>query len=271
MLIAFTRPVPPSITACELTHLAREPIDAALASRQHDFYEAALAALGCEVRRIPADPDWPDSVFVEDTAVVLDEVAVAARPGAASRRNEVAGVVAALREFRTVLPIDAPGTLEGGDVFRVGSRIYVGRSSRTNAEGIRQLRAHVEPLGYEVREVPVSGCLHLKTAATQVDERLVLLNPSWVPVDAFSDLERIEVDPAEPFSGNALRIGSTVLFPSEFPRTARRLAERGLELHRVDAGELAKAEGGLTCGSILVPVRTSAGDGDRVTDRFTTA
>lgn len=254
MLIALTRPVPPSITACELTHLAREPIDVTLASRQHDLYEAALAALGCEVRRIPADPDSPDSVFVEDTAVVLDEVAVAARPGAPSRRNEVAGIVAALREFRNILPIDAPGTLEGGDVLRIGSRLYVGRSSRTNAEGIRQLRAHAEPLGYEVREVPVSGCLHLKTAVTQVDDRLVLLNPSWVPIDGFSDLERIEVDPAEPFAGNALRIGSAVLFPSEFPRTARRLDERGLELHRVDAGELAKAEGGLTCGSILVAV-----------------
>jgi dimethylargininase len=252
MLIAFTRPVPPSITACELTHLPREPIDVALASRQHDGYEAALEALGCEVRRIPAEPGLPDSVFVEDTAVVLDEIAVAARPGAPSRRGEVPGVVAALREFRDVLPIDAPGTLEGGDVLRIGSRIYVGRSERTNEEGIRQFRAHVEPLGYAVREVPVSGCLHLKTAVTQVGDRLVLLNPSWVPIDAFSDLERIDVDPAEPFAGNALRIGSSVLFPSELPRTARRLEKRGIELHRVDAGELAKAEGGLTCGSILV-------------------
>ena len=253
MLIALTRPVPPSIGRCELTHLAREPIDVARAARQHQRYEAALAELGCSVRRLPPMPDHPDAVFVEDTAVVLPELAILARPGAASRRAEVDAVADALRPYRALVAIESPGTLDGGDVLRVGSRVYVGASGRTNAEGIRQLAAILAEHGYEVRPVAVSGCLHLKTAVTQVDDDAVLLNPGWVDPGTFGELDRIEVDPEEPFAANAVRVGAALLHPAACPRTRRRLERRGLDVRPIEADELARAEAGLTCCSILVP------------------
>src|SRR5688572_29484443 len=168
MRIALTREVPPSIVHCELTHLARTPIDLARAREEHAAYEAALATLGCEVRRIAPAPELPDSVFVEDAALVLDEVAVLMRPGAASRRDEVGSVAGALAPYRPLLRIDAPGTLDGGDVLRSGRRVYVGQTPRSNAEGCRQLQALLAPYGYDVRAVAVQGCLHLKTAVTEV-------------------------------------------------------------------------------------------------------
>jgi dimethylargininase len=251
--VALTRPVPPSISRCELTHLSRAPIDPTRATEQHRAYEEALAALGCTVRRLPAAPDLPDSVFVEDLAVVLPEIAVVARPGPASRRQEVPPVARALEEYRPLAFIEPPGTLDGGDVLCVGSRIYVGLSDRTNADAIRQLRALTAPYGYEVRDVAVSGCLHLKTAVTRVARSVVLLNPEWVDAELFDGLERIEVDPAERFAANALLIGDQVLLAAGFPGTRKRLEASGLTVHTIPADELAKAEGGLTCSSILIP------------------
>lgn len=253
MLIALTRPVPPSIARCELTHLQREPIDLCRAGEQHRRYEEALSAAGCKVRRLHAAPDLPDSVFVEDAAVVLPEIAVIARPGAASRHPELATVAEALREHRPLAFIESPGTLDGGDVLCVGSRVYVGQTSRTNPEAIRQLRALTAPLGYEVQAVHVSGCLHLKTAVTQVSEDAVLLNPEWIDAEVFDGLDPVEVDPGEPLAANALRIANTVLFPAAYPRTRQRLEERGLTVRTIQADELAKAEAGLTCCSILIP------------------
>lgn len=255
MPIALTRPVPESLARCELTHLAREPLDPARAAAQHRRYEEALEALGFTVERLPAAPDLPDSVFVEDAAVVLPEVAVIARPGAASRRAEVPAVEEALRRYRPLARVEAPGTLDGGDVLRVGRRLFVGESGRTDAAGIRRLAEIVSAFGYEVRPVAVSGCLHLKTAVTEVADGVVLLNPSWVDAGAFGGLERVEVDPAEPFGANALRAGAGLLYPAAFPRTRRRLEARGLAVRAVEADELAKAEGGLTCCSLLVPDR----------------
>ncbi|HEV2146887.1 MAG TPA: N(G),N(G)-dimethylarginine dimethylaminohydrolase [Longimicrobiaceae bacterium] len=254
MLIALTHAVPPSITHCELTHLGREAIDVARATEQHHRYEEALRELGCTVERLPPTPDLPDSVFVEDTAVVLPELAIIARPGAESRRAEVAAVAEALRPYRTLACIESPGTLDGGDVLCVGSRVYVGESDRTNAEGIRQLGDVVSAFGYVVQPVTLSGCLHLKTAVTQVARNTLLLNPDWIDVGVFDGLDRIEVHPAEPFAANALRVGAVLLHPAAFPRTRQRLEKRGFAVRTVEADELAKAEAGLTCCSILVPV-----------------
>lgn len=251
MLVALTRAVPPSLARCELTHLQRTPIDLALAEAQHARYEQALAALGCEVRRLPPEPDMPDSVFVEDTAVVLDEVAVLTLPGAESRRGETASVAEALRPHRPLLRIEAPGTLDGGDVLVLGRRVLVGLSGRSNAEAVRQLANLLEPFGYSVEGVAVAGCLHLKTAATRVAEGTVLLNPRWVDPSLFHDLERVEVHPDEPMAGNALLVGAGVLYPTAYPRTGERLDRVGIELTQVDAGEVAKAEGALTCCSLL--------------------
>ncbi|HEX8320992.1 hypothetical protein [Longimicrobium sp.] len=252
MLIALTQAVPPSIVQCELTHLERVDIDLARATEQHRRYEEALVELGCTLQRLPPTPELPDSVFVEDTAVVLPELAVVARPGAESRRTEVASVAEALRPYRRLAFIEAPGTLDGGDVLCLGSRIWVGLSERTNADGIRQMESIVSNFGYEVRSVTVQGCLHLKTAVTQVGERTVLLNPAWVDAAAFDGLDRIEVHPAEPFAANALRVGQVLLYPAAFPQTRERLEERGFTVRTIEADELAKAEAGVTCCSVLV-------------------
>lgn len=254
MLIALTRAVPPSIIRCELTHLGREPIDVEVATEQHRGYEEVLTALGCTVRRLPPEPDLPDSVFVEDTAVVLPEIAILTRPGAKSRRGEVASVAEVLRSYRRLAFIESPGTLDGGDVLCIGSCIFVGQSERTNAEGIRQLRDLVLPFGYEVQPVTFSGCLHLKTAVTRLDEHTVLLNPEWIDPEVFAGLERVEVHPEEPFAANALRLGAALLFPAAYPKTRQRLEQRGVRVHALEVGELAKAEAGLTCCSLLVPM-----------------
>jgi len=248
--IALTREVPSTINACELTHLDRRPIDVALARAQHAAYEDALRAAGCTVVRLPALDALPDSVFVEDAAVVVDELAVVTRPGAASRRAETESVAAALRAYRDVVAIDEPGTLDGGDVLQLDKTIFVGLSARTNAEGARQLREFLEARGYVVKIVDVTGALHLKTAVTRVGRDTVVINPQWIDRVLF-DCDVIEVHPAEPFAANALLAGDTLLCSRAFPRTNARL---GRAVKEIDAGELAKAEGGLTCCSIIFSV-----------------
>jgi dimethylargininase len=251
MLIALTREVPSSITRCELTHLAREPIDLARAEQQHRRYEEALTALGCSVRRLPSTPELPDSVFVEDTAVVLPELAIITRPGAASRQPEVASVAEALQPYRELAFIESPGTLDGGDVLRAGMRLFVGRSERSNDAAIDQLSRIVSPFGYSVKSVAVTGCLHLKTAVTMVSEGAVLINPDWIEAAAFEGLEQIEVHRDEPFAANGLRVGESLLYSASWPRTLALLEQRTIDLRTVEADELMKAEAGLTCCSIL--------------------
>jgi len=251
-MIALTRAVAPSIIRCLVTHVAREPIDVSRAVEQHRRYEQALERHGWTVRRLPAAPELPDSVFVEDAAVVLPEIAVITRPGAESRRAETEAVADGLRTLRALAFIESPATLDGGDVLCLGSDIYVGRSERTNTAGIDQLRAHLAPLGYHVYAVPFRGCLHLKSAVTRIADRLLLLNPEWVAADSFSGFEAVAVDPLEPMAANALLLGDTLLYPAAFSRTAGTLARRMRSLELVEADELAKAEGGLTCCSILV-------------------
>lgn len=252
MLLALTRPVPPSIVSCELTHLARAPIDVRVASAQHERYEAALAALGCAVERLPAEPDLADSVFVEDTAVVVDELAVITRPGAESRRAETASVAAALGRHRALRRIEAPGTLDGGDVLQVGRRVYVGLTGRTNAEGVAQLRDALGPLGYTITGIPVRGCLHLKTAVTAIADDMILVNPRWIELEHFAGFGAIAVHPDEPFAANVLRVGRALLCSAAAPRTRELLEAQGYAVEAVDVSELAKAEAGVTCCSLLV-------------------
>ena len=250
--LAFTRDVTPAITRCELTHLAREPIDPARAMAQHDGYERLLARLGCRVERIPADPAHADAVFIEDTAVVVDELAVITRPGADSRRAETGPVAGALQRHRPLSHIRAPGTLDGGDVIRAGRQVFVGQTSRTNQQGIAQLRDALAPAGYSVTGVPVRGCLHLKSAATEVADGVLLINPLWADPQAFAGFEFITVDPGEPHGANALRLGEVLLHGADYPRTRERLEARGLTVHPVDLSELAKAEGAVTCCSLIL-------------------
>ncbi len=252
MPVALTRPVPASLFDCELTHLARTPIDVARASAQHDAYEAALAAVGCQVRRLPAADDLPDSVFVEDVAIVLDEVAIITRPGAESRRGERASVAPVLSEYRELLTIAAPGTLDGGDVLRLGRTLYVGLSTRTNEDGARQLGRLLRRFGYGVRSVQTDGCLHLKSAITALPGDRVLLNPSWVDARVFESVEAVHVAPDEPHAANVLRVGDAVVCAAAHTRTIAGLRGRGYDVTSVDVSELAKAEAGVTCCSLLI-------------------
>jgi dimethylargininase len=251
MLIALTRAVPASLDRCELTHLARSPIDVRLAARQHAAYEDALREAGCTVIRLAPEPDLPDSVFVEDAAVVLDEVAVITRPGAPSRRGETASAAAALRTYRRLVTIDEPGTLDGGDVLVAGKTVYVGVGARSNAGGLLQCARHLAPLGYRVRGVEVSGCLHLKSAATLVSASSILVNPAFVDPSVFDPLEPLLVAPEEPAAANALLVGGRIIYSPTCPCTRRVLERHGLRVTPVDLGELAKAEGALTCCSIV--------------------
>lgn len=250
-LIAITRDVSPSLAACELSFVERAPIDLDRAIEQHRAYRAALATLGCEVHDLPAQPHCPDAVFVEDVAVVVDEVAVMTRPGAESRRGEGATVAPLLARWRTLRAIEAPGTLDGGDVLRIGKRVYVGQSARSNADGIAQLRALLAPHGYLVQGVPIRGCLHLKSAVTALADDAVLLQPAWVDREAFAGFRLVEVDAAEEHAANVLRIGERVVSPACFPRTHARIRAAGIEVVAVDVSELQKAEGAVTCCSLV--------------------
>ena len=251
--IAYTRAVPATITSCQLTHVAREPIDIDVARRQHEQYEAALRSAGLDVRRLVPRDDLADCVFVEDTAVVFDEVAVLTRPGASSRRREVDGVREALAHHRTLSVIEAPATLDGGDVLVLDRDVFVGLTPRSTISGVQQLRALLAPFGYTVSGVPVRGCLHLKSAVTRAGERTLVLNPSWVDPALFEGWETIPVDQREPFAANVLWLGEQTIVAEDFARTNEVLARiPGAALLPVPASELAKAEGGVTCCSLLV-------------------
>ena len=246
-MIAVTRDVSRSVAQCELTHLARTPIDYERAREQHEAYRDTLRSLGCDVIEIAADDRHPDCVFIEDTAIVLDDVAVITRPGAESRRGETVAVAEVLARYRPLAHVEAPATIDGGDVLVLGDRIYVGLSTRTNAESLEQLRRLT---GREVIEVPVRGALHLKTAVTRVSREALLVNREWIDVRAFDGWTLI--DAAEPSGANALLVGDSLIYPAAFPKTRSLLESHGIDVHAVDADELAKAEGGVTCCSILL-------------------
>ena len=252
MWTAITRDVSADLAACELSFVSRSPIDVERARSQHAAYCRALEALGCEVIALPALPGFADSVFVEDVALVFDEVAIATRPGAESRRDEGGAVLEVLGSFRRLLRIEAPGTLDGGDVLRIGKRVFVGISARSNAAGRAQLGELLAPYGYTVEGVATRDCLHLKSAITQVADDVVLINPTWLAdAGVFADYTWIEIDPSEEHAANAVRVGDALLYPESFPKTLERLRAAGFAVATVDVSELQKAEGAVTCCSLL--------------------
>lgn len=252
MRLAITRDVSPRFNECEITHIDRTPIDLQIAQAQHHGYVQALKELGCAVLELPAEPDLPDSVFVEDTAVILPDVALITQPGADSRKPEIETITQALRPYRELVFIEPPGSLDGGDVLVLGKNIYVGLSTRSNMAAVNQMNQLLGKYGYETRGVIMHDCLHLKTAVTRVDDKTLLINRRWVDVENFEGFELIDVDESEPFAANCLPIGDEIIFPTTFPGTGVKLAARGYKIKPVVVDELAKAEGAVTCCSLIV-------------------
>ena len=247
-LVALTHVPSPNMQDYERTFVGDAAIDLPLAKRQHAAYCDALRACGAEVTTLDVNRMLPDCVFIEDTAIVLDEVAVLMSPGAESRRPEPAGIEPALREYRPIERVSLPATIDGGDVVVSGRDLYVGQSPRTNAEALPALRRIVGPYGYSVTGVPVHGCLHLKTACTALPEGRFLVNADWIDASVLRG-ELVPVD--EAWSGDVLVIGRQAIASDAFPRTARRLERAGLDVIGVDVSEFAKAEGGVTCLSLV--------------------
>jgi dimethylargininase len=243
-MIAITPDVPSTIDAAQVSVHEREPIDVVRARAQHEQYRQVLASLGHQVIALPADDAYPDCVFVEDTALVFDVLAVITRPGAESRRGETRAIAEALAPYRPLAFIEAPATIDGGDVLILDDRIYVGQSTRTNEAALAQLRTLTRR---EVIPIGVHGALHLKTAVTRVSRDALLVNRNWLDVAPFAGWTLIDAE--EP---NALLTGGVVIFPSAFPETADSLRAHGITVQLVDADELAKAEGGVTCCSLLL-------------------
>jgi dimethylargininase len=251
MLTAITRSVSSALAQCELSFIPRSPINITNARAQHHAYEQLLAKLGARVISLPEEPELPDSMFVEDPAFVVDEVAVICPLGAESRRKEVSSLAAALEKFRKLAHVKLPGTLEGGDILRVGKRVFVGITARSNPEGIRQLAMILGPLGYDVTAVPATGCLHLKSAVTSLGRNTLLANRACFDAKRIEGFDWVDVDPSEPHAANALAIGEIVVFPASFPKTKATLEARGFPVEPLDISELQKAESGLTCSSLL--------------------
>jgi dimethylargininase len=251
MLTAITRGVSSALVNCELTFVERAPIDLARAVEQHRAYERMLEGFGARLRSLPPENALPDSMFVEDPAIVVDELAVIFPLGTESRRAEAVSLALAVAAYRPLRHVKLPGTVEGGDVLRVGRQLFVGLSKRTNEEGIRQLRSIVEPFHYRVTAVPVTGCLHLKSAVTFLGRNALLANREWFDSAIMTGFEWINVAPDEPHAANALAFGNTVILPASFPLTRARIEARGFDVMPLDISELQKAESGLTCSSLL--------------------
>lgn len=253
MLLAVTRDVSPRFNECEITHIERSPINVEIARTQHHEYIQTLKELGCAVLELPAESDLPDSVFVEDTAVILREAALLTRLGADSRKPETESIARALAPYRDIIRIQPPATVDGGDVLVLGKNIFVGMSTRSNTSAIDQMNQLLGKYGYKTQGVELHDCLHLKSAVTRVDDNnTLLINRKWIDIETFEGYELIDIDPSEPFAANCLPINGSIVYPTAFPKTTAKLEARGYRIKPVVVDELAKAEGAVTCCSLIV-------------------
>ena len=238
---------PASNVAEGLTTLDEGRPDAGLTLAQFEAYAAALRDAGLETTILEPLDAFPDAHFVEDVAVITPGATVLTHPGADARRGEVEAIAAHLRADAR---IEAPGTLDGGDVLVVGDRVFVGLSTRTNEHGARQLAALVEAQGMECEFVPVTGGLHLKSSVNAVADDTLLLTRAFAEHPAFASLERIVVPDGEDYAANVLRVNDRVLVPAGYPGTLRALRVLGVEVVELDTSEFRKMDGGLTCLSL---------------------
>lgn len=253
-LTAITRDVSASINDCELSFHARQMIDMAKAITQHAAYRDCLVELGVRVVSLPSEPGLPDAVFVEDPAVVVDEVAIISNMGAQSRRPEASSLADALSRYRPLKFLAAPATLDGGDVLRISRLIFVGLSGRTNRDGVDQLRALLGEYDYQVEPVEVTGCLHLKSGCSYIGHDTVLVNRAWIDTERLRRFELLDVPEEEPAAANALLVDGVVVIPASFSKTRALLEERGFCVRTLDVSELQKAEAGVTCTSLIFSV-----------------
>jgi dimethylargininase len=249
--IALVRRPSPRLGDGIVTHVERRPVDAALAMRQHDAYVAALEAAGWHVRRLPPADDLPDAVFVEDTVVVCDDLAVLARPGAPERAPEVPSMEGMIAELGLeTVRIDGEGTLDGGDVLQVGTTVYAGRSGRTNEDALCQLARLLATRGRRVVPVTLKDCLHLKSAMTALPDGSLIGVPELLDTSAVPYLRVAQ----EPAGAHVVVLGEKqLLISASAPRTADQLASEGYEVSVVDISEFEKREGCVTCLSVLIP------------------
>ena len=253
-IVALTNLPSPALEQCELTHLDRMPIDFEVALLQHRGYQAMLRACGAEVVALEVNREHPDGVFIEDTAIVLDEVAVMMSMGAESRRGEPAAIERALREYRPIERVSLPATIDGGDVARVGRTLLVGQSLRTDAAGARELARIVGRYGYRVIPVPVTGCLHLKSACTPLPDGTLLVNCEWIDMDPLESFRTTTVHDDEPHAADVAIVGDTVCMAAEHARTREFIEIAGFTVHTTPLSEFAKAEGAVTCLSLIFDV-----------------
>lgn len=250
-LIAITHLPSPNMQQGERTFAGDDVVDNALALRQHGAYRDALRSCGANVVVLDIYRSMPDCVFVEDTALVLDELAVMMSPGAESRRGEPIGIEPTLREHRSIERVSLPATIDGGDIVRAGRDLYVGRSPRTNAAGIESLRQIVQRYGYTVTAVPVRGCLHLKTACSALPDGRFLVNDGWIDASVLPTTKLIQVPDGEQWSGDVLAIGDRIIASDAFPETLMLLESAAAAVIPVSVSEYAKVEGGVTCLSLV--------------------
>ena len=250
MLLALTHLPSPKLQECELTFLDSEPICLEKAQSEHQAYRAMLERCGAKVIVLDESLECPDSVFVEDPIIVFDEVAILTSMGVESRRAESDAMARAISKYRTLEKITLPAKIEGGDVLKIGKKIFVGESPRTNIEGIKALEAIIKPFGYSVIPVKVTGCLHLKTGVTALDEKTIIVNASWLDANAFEGFTRIDVPSDEPFGANVLKIGDTLCMNEAFPKSMALVKSLGYKVDSCNISEFVKAEAGLTCMSV---------------------
>ena len=251
-MIALTHVISPNIDQCELSFLERSPINYKRAVEQHEHYCELLRDCGLEVIELSINRPFPDSTFVEDTAVVFDELAIMASMGVESRRREVPGIESVLGYYRDIRHIRLPGTLEGGDVLRIEKKIFVGISPRTNIAGFESIKEILEPFGYQAIPVAINGCLHLKSACVALDDETLLVNPRWLDLQPLRNFRIIPVPEDEPAAVNSLRINSTICMHSGHQKTIDLLINLKFSVKLSDISELLKAEAGMTCSSIIV-------------------
>jgi dimethylargininase len=237
-----------------LTFMQRAIVDIDLAQKQHAAYRAAIEAAGASVIDLAPEHNFPDATFVEDVLLAFPECFVLCRPGSATREDEPTLIISHLPSDRPRFQIQAPATLDGGDVLRIARTVFVGVSTRTNLAAVSALKRILEPFGYDVLPVRVTGSLHLKTAVSAPIDDVILVNRAWVDLAPFGAIHCIDVDPNEAFSANTLTINGTLFLQASHQGTAARLQRIGLRPVLLDVSEFAKVEAGLTCMSVIIPM-----------------